>query len=64
MGTDKQTDAFSRLMIQRPIALTQELRKAQTEAEEVLGARVRLTSKGRMDFIEGLFKHHRETLAR
>ena len=64
MGTDKQTDAFSRLMIQRPIALTQELRKAQTEAEEVLGARVRLTSQGRMEYIEALFQRHRESLAR
>jgi hypothetical protein len=57
MGVDKQKDAFTTLMQQRPIALTQ-------EAEEVIGARVKLTSKGRMDFIEGLFKHHRETLAR
>ena len=64
MGTDKQTDAFSRLMLQRPIALTQELRKAQTEAEEVLGARVRLTSQGRMEYIEALFQRHRESLAR
>ena len=64
MGVDKQKDAFTTLMQQRPIALTQELRKAQTEAEEVLGARVRLTSQGRMEYIEGLFQHHRETLAR
>ena len=64
MGTDKQTDAFSRLMLQRPIALTQELRKAQTEAEEVLGARVRLTSQGRMEYIEALFQQHRESLVR
>ena len=64
MGVDKQKDAFTTLMQQRPIALTQELRKAQTDAEEVLGARVRLTSKGRMEYIEGLFQHHRETLAR
>ena len=64
MGTDKQKDAFSRLMLQRPNALTQELRKAQKEAEEVLGARVRLTSQGRMEYIEGLFQRHRESLAR
>ena len=64
MGVDKQKDAFTTLMQQRPIALTQELRKAQTEAEEVLGARVRLTSQGRMEYIEALFQRHRESLAR